>query len=273
MPDPLFERLYGETRKMNWPTAADIRQRGDHRVARRRVAVVVAAFATVLAVAALSTVLIGLPSASPVPPGTDPPAPITGTPGPATPTRSTGTPTRTRTGTPRQVADIPTAAMLQPDDLGPGVTSSSEVLGDWMIQFTLSLCDAPNRDQQPGAVDDREQVLDRPDSVSVNQRMTAYAAGDARTAFDRLRAEVVACARIDNQLSGGLITMDILAESFAGQQSMLVATRAQGRGFQHIVVREGNLISQLSVYPVDEAMLRTMTDRAVARMCGATGGC
>jgi RNA polymerase sigma-70 factor (ECF subfamily) len=127
--------------------------------------------------------------------------------------------------------------------------------------------------EQRLAVTLHQQELARPDGFVVNQRVTAYAAGDAGTAFDRLRAEVVACARIDNQLSGGEITMAILAEGFAGEASMLVNTHAQARGFLHIVVRVGNLISQLSVYPGDEADLRTMAERAVANLCATTRTC
>lgn len=265
MPDSAFRRLYEETAKMAWQPADEVRHRGQRRTAHHRVAVAAGAFLAVVLLAGGAVALAGRPTGAPSGPGS------------ATPTFAPSTsPSPATNPAPPSITTVPPAAMLRPIDAGTGTWEDTLTSGDWKVEFTLSLCDTgPGNATAPvSAVDTRDQHLLRAaDGHSVQQSVTAYRSTDADTAFVQLRDQVLACARIDNALSGGVITMKILTTSFAGDASMLVETTSSGHHQVNAIVREAGLISQIAVSPIDEGAVTTLARRAVDRMCPITQTC
>jgi hypothetical protein len=69
MPEPLFERLYRETRTMNWQPPEAIRRRGQRRTAIRRTAVLGCSFVAVALIAVGATQHVQRPTMTPGHPG------------------------------------------------------------------------------------------------------------------------------------------------------------------------------------------------------------
>lgn len=282
MPDPLFERLYGETMAMNWQPVDQIERRGRQRAARQRLGVVAGAcVAVLLVVGAAAVAFAGRPAGHVIEPGS--PTPTSTTPGasatsPTSSTNSTNSADSTNgTGPvePPLVTRVPPAAMLRPADAGAGVWTPGITSGDWSIAFTLGLC---GRDGAGGfhgkRLDTRDQALEHTgDDAIVLQRVAAFAVGDAERELDGLRADVLRCGQFTIPGGGGEITMSIVARSFAGQGSFLVDIDSPGGRFRNAVVIVGNLLTEVAASPNDEARVTQLAQRAAARLCAVTGRC
>lgn len=252
--------------------AAEVRRPGLRRTTRQRLALALGAFGVVVLLVAVAMVLTGRPAAAPLNPSPSPSVPVppaTTAAGTAGPSSTTGPPASPTAGT-----LVPAAVMLRPVDVGTGTWREVELMGDWSVGFTLSVCPAARVTGwvSPAPMGFREQKLVRTaDNAAVLQSVRAYAAGDAERELAHLRAAVAACALIDH--AGGVTTMTIRAERFAGDDSLLVETRSGDRRSLNVLVREGNLTSEIVVLPADEANARLVAQRAAARMCAASGTC
>jgi len=273
MPDPLFAKLYEDTRQLTAAPLSSIHARARQR-RQRRIAMTTASVVALALVGAGGVALAarGAGRTGPQPLASTTPSVSRSAQSPA-PAPSTPDASASRA----RLTTVPLAAMLQPADLGPGpwtVNDSSEAEGDWHFEFTLGYCPAyrsavtyPDPDQRRLRSMNRE-----PGTTGVIQEVKLYLR-TAGAAFDWYRAGAVACARHTSLMGGAETTVEIVAEDVAGDRSMIVRTRSvHGTGmYGFVVVR--NLITQFTVAARTEAAGRDLAAKAYARMCAAAGAC
>jgi hypothetical protein len=265
MPDPLFQTLYREAEKIMWSPSDDIRRRARQRTMRQRAVLAAAAFVTVFLVSVAAVAFAGRPFGPPADPASQSQSPSVT----ATPPSPTGS---APAATPVIVFEVGPEAILRPGDAGAGTWTEGIESSDWRLSYLLGLCQA-DVDPVP-AIGHRGQNLERAGTDDgVAQGVEAYAEGNAEMFMTKVRANLLACAHIDNQLSGGPITLTVTRNAFAGEDSVLFAVTSRNGTRHNALVRVGNLITELSVYPDDEANLVAVAGRAAARMCALTRTC
>ncbi|MER7440325.1 hypothetical protein [Micromonospora avicenniae] len=288
MSDPLFDDLYRDTEHLTWAPVEQVRHRGRQRTRRTRVAASLAGVVAVVVVATGAVALGAGPDAAP------PIVPATGSPTPTparTPTPSTspshsvdptpddsGSPTSGtssspadagKPSTPRRETSIPAAAMMQLADLPTGFTmTNGEPDGDWTLESVSANCRNQSASLAKGQVAERFRVFDSP-TDSLIQRVTRYSGDAAAAHLDAMREQVEKC---EPYRAGD--SLDVLAEGFGGDESMLVGSVMEGRPTRWILVRQGDLVAQLRVdwntTPQDAAHLaRPVADR----LCAGTDAC
>ncbi len=261
MPDPLFTDLVRDTERLTWAPAEQVRALGRRRTRRTRIAAGVAGFVAVAAIAGGAVALTGRPDAAPPPilPATGSPAPPPSSSPQSTPPssrpRSSSSPSRPATA-------VPAAALLQPPDLPAGFRrDGADLGGDWSLEAVTIFCEKPGPAITPGEVARRGAVF-RSGTTSVVQRVTRHAPGNAAAAMDRARDLVTGCvpARAGDSLS-------IVATDLAGDESLLAGARIEGYRSRWLLVRRGDLVSQVALpddVTTDEA--REYARRVAARL-------
>jgi hypothetical protein len=256
MPEPMFERLYREATKMNWQPTEVIQRQGRRRAVRQRVALAAGAFAAVVLVATTAAVLSGRLTVAPIDPGhTTPPSTQVTTSAPA----------------PVPVTTVPVDAMLQPADTGIATVDDEPRGEDWVIEIAgVGYCPTkpPYVDVTP--VSTRSRSFSDTEEHYVLQTVAAFPAGDAERKFAWLRGAVLACASYTSDVA---MTVKVLAESFAGDASMLVEVSSSKGRFQHLLVREGNLLTEVEANPPDQTGSTVLGQRAAEHLCRVTRTC
>lgn len=273
--DALFAGVRGVPPPDAFAPAEQVRRRGRQR--SRRTAL--AAGAGVLAVTAVAAVL-GAGLTRPAPDGVAPP-PADSSPTTAAPTTASPTPSRTSSPAPTRKAG---GVLLQPDELGPGTWRRFEAeqiqnADLWYWGLWDGSCPAYRSSLFPSLPHRKalETVAYRAGgATSVSQIVERYDTGwgddnvnDVRTAIDRCgdaepTAETPAVPRFT-----------IVETGFAGDESLLVRTELVQLGqspssdpdINYIaVVRVGEFVTTVRAYPSDADRVRSLAERAAARL-------
>jgi hypothetical protein len=269
MPDPLFDDLFQQTAHLRWSSPADVVRRGRQ---RRRQVLLTAAGSVVLVLSAAGGVIAAtgqgpapLPPAatqtpSPAPTSSPSPAPTT----PPSPSPSSSSPSAAG-------PEIPTAALLRVSDLTPGfqVAQPGEQ-GDGSIASLSIYCRNPYQGfRRPLAENDRRFVRGRQaQAESVHETVQRYPGATAQDYLDQKRSWLSNCQphRPDDRLT-------VIAEGFTGDASLLVESNIEGVRTMWALVRQGDLVAELRMKPVDRSELLRLADRAAQRLCLATNTC
>lgn len=265
--DALFGQLRGQTPPAPFAPAEAVRRRGRQRAHRQAVSVGVAVLA-VTGVGAGSVVTLAGDRAPAPPASTGAPTTTAPTPGPSSP----ATPARTR---------IPPQWLLSAADLGPG---------QWVTGFEPEWTESDPPwlwgDLCPGyQAADYPSLATRVDLVSeawtdgpwtgepdgpppnwVHQVVELFQPGAAEANLRDVRAVVDRCAR------AGQVEHEIVADGFAGDESVLVAERGPEDLVAYTaVVRVGPAVTSLRSYDVelaraDDGYLRSVAARAADRL-------
>ncbi|MEW2443097.1 hypothetical protein [Micromonospora marina] len=283
MPDPIFSELYRDTEHLTWAPTEQVRGRARRRARRTRLTATLAAAVAVGVIATGAVALAGRPDATPppVPPATVDPT----TPAPApTPSRSTGptpsgSPSRAPSVGPSTTSDgttsrppsraIPAAAMLQLADLPAGFRREAwDGDGDGSLESVGIYC----RNQLPATmvkvVATRFVSFASPADV-VSERVTRHAGSFAETEMQRVRQRFTQC---QPHQSGD--SFAVVAESLGGDDAVLVASEVAGLPSRWLVVRQGDLVAQVSVRSTTTPAEALRLARSVAnRLCAGTDTC
>ncbi|MFI5851677.1 hypothetical protein ACIA8B_27820 [Micromonospora chalcea] len=283
MPDPIFSDLYQDTEDLIWAPTEQVRRRGRQRARRTQLA---AGLAAAVAVAVVATgVVLARPDAAPppVPPATvEPPTPTptpSSTPsaepsasGTPTPSRTTGQPSGTTGGgsTSRPPSrTIPAAATLQLADLPAGFRMSTDTDGDWSLETVSMLCANPAPSLEVGQVAIREVALRGGSGDSILQRITRHSGTSAAEVMRRVRRLATDC---EPNRPGDSVS--ILADSLGGDDGLLVGSESEGTPARWLVVRQGDLVTQLFVDRQTTPTEARRLARSVAnRLCAGTDTC
>lgn len=304
--DQLADRIAAELRTVHWAEPAQLRA-----VARRRTlrTVLAAPVLVLLLTAGVWTVLAGeLGTAKPdVAASRHTPIPATG-PSTATPSPSaTATPSGRTEVSPTPAVDlrVPSAALLQAEDVGPGAVLTNEVgtqpgwqgwtFGDDSCPAYAGLrITAPGKYQhmlshtlETGDPSDADT-----DRVHVETRRYASTA-TARQVLADARRFVRACAAYESSTEADSplrpahaeVSWRLLAEGFAGDEAVLVRQRrisvlnATGEStgndlaVTYAMVRVGSMVSVVFVEKDQAQRIEGLAGKAAARLCAATGRC
>ena len=273
MSDPLFTDLIRDTERLTWKPAEEVRELGRRRTRRTRIGTGLAAFVAVVAVAGGAVGLNGRPDASrpPILPATESPAPSVPPPSAApasTPSSSPSSSSPSSAPSVNRPESIPAAAMLQTADLPSGFRAAGTDLdGDWSLEAVTIFCEKPGPAITPGEVARRGAVFrtgSGSEGISVIQRVTRHSGGNAAAAMDKTRNLVTGCRMVR---AGDSLT--ILATGLGGDESLLAGAEIERRRGQWLLVREGDLVSQLWL-PQDttEAEAREYAARVAERLGG-----
>jgi hypothetical protein len=164
--------------------------------------------------------------------------------------------------------DIPLTALLQSADAGNGFPNDQpHCCSDGTLGWVLAHCSAGTPDPSLARVAMRTRTFDYGDTRFVYQMAYRYQAGQAQQEFAWYAGKVAACASLD---VGGPTTLTVLAESFAGSASMLVQEKRGGDRYLFVLVRVGDLLTEISATPADDAYSRQLGQKAAPRLCIAT---
>ena len=219
------------------------------------------------------------PPATSVPP-TKPPTHTTTTPPPTTPPPATRSPSESpgSTGEPATPRSIPTAAMLQPADVGSGYTASEAQQGDdhGSIAMMMSYCgqgDYTNADER--GVVNRKRNVHRDDERYVLEEVSGYQNTWAARHMDDLRAVLPRCTTVDIMgNSTQRATLTVVDSNFTGDGAILIRETRNGTVQYHAVVRQGNVEARLRIHTgATQSQARAVVVAAAARLCNATPSC
>lgn len=282
MPEPPFESLYRATATLAMPSADELGSNAERRARRQRRA---AALATCLAVAAVAGSVVWRDGSAPTviysnatPSATVAPSPsqgATSSPPNRSPSSPTTRPTRTMPASASaSLTRVPSTALLAPADAAPGRwTVEGEAAGDWHLTFAIQSCPLARLDGHLGGMDTATRAL-TDGTRTVFQRVTLHRAGDAAPAMDWIRRNVAACQQYRAPGADTESGMRIVARDFAGDESFLVETTdASNDPGLHVFVRVGPLVAEIVPEGGSEAFARHLGQRAVDRLCAATGTC
>ncbi|MEU7803049.1 hypothetical protein AB0B10_27705 [Micromonospora arborensis] len=283
MPDSLFTDLLRDTEQLRWDPTDQVRKRGRRRTRRTRIAALAGVVAMVVVVTGAVALAGGRDGApTPIMPATGSPTPTpapSATPNPqASPAPSTtpvappssppSTSGRPPTGSTNPA--IPAAAMLRLSDLPAGFTmTEGDVDGDWSLESVSIYCrDAPSWTSR-GALTQRTVSFDSP-TDSVIQRVVRYSGGNAARAMDGVRAAFTDC--VPHRESSSL---SVLADGLgAGDESLLVGSDIEGVRSRWLVVRQGDLVAQVTLdMDTTPAEARQRARPVAQRLCAGTDAC
>jgi hypothetical protein len=287
--------LVQSTREVTFQMPSEIRRRGERRRLVRRTAITGLVVVGVIGIGVGSAWALNGPapapdvatttSASATPPATSapstkPPTPTPTTPPPTTPPPATRPPTDPprSTGAPATPQSIPTAAMLQPADVGSGYTAFDSQEGDdhGSIPMMMSYCG------QGGytAADDhrvvnRKRNVRRDDQRYVLEEVSRYQNTWAARHLADLRAVLPRCTTVDimgdpNQRA----TLAVVDSNFAGDGAILIKETRNGVVQYHAMVRQADVEARLRIHTgATQSQARAIVVAAAARLCTATPTC
>ncbi len=283
--------LIQSTSEVTFQMPSEIRRRGERRRILRRTAMTGLVLVSVIGVGVGSAWALSGPPPAPdvaitssprkppatsVPP-TKPPTHTTTTPPPTTPPPATRQPSES-TGEPATPQSIPTAAMLQPADVGSGYTASDAQQGDdhGSIARMISYCgqgDYTNADEH--RVVNRKQNVHRDDERYVLEEVSGYQNTWAARHMDDLRAVLPRCTTVDIMgNSNQRATLTIVDSNFTGDEAILIRETRNGTVQYHAVVRQGNVEARLRIHTgATQSQARAVVVAAAARLCNATPSC
>ncbi|HYN92895.1 MAG TPA: hypothetical protein VES42_03495 [Pilimelia sp.] len=284
MPDPLFTGLLRETEGLNWASPADVVRRGRQRRRRQLMATTAATAMLVLGVAG-GVLAAEDRQGMPTPPAATPSAtPATAEPSeeaiptpPPSPTPRAGTPTRggspTTNGSPtgrpaeRTGRDIPAAAMLRPADLGAGFRAVvPEFAGDGRLAAVATSCKTQPTGG-PASLASRRQHFAKGQISSV-QVVERYSTANARAYLRYLRTWPPACE--PHRPTDTIVVTD----TGHGDESLHVRFTTEGGGGAWVVVRQGDLVAEVSLPGGGDPAEADRVAAAVAdRLCAGTAAC
>jgi hypothetical protein len=241
----------------------------DRATRRRQGRIMVGAATAVLAVV---TGAVGVIVANTPGPG---PAAITGPSG--TPVPDTFAPEPTGTAEPHPYTSpknvvVADAALLRPQDIGPGYTATPDMNFGWMdgwgLRGVVQECPHEWGSLSYSQNGDRALRFDGPRRVSQHVNISEEA--QARRELNNFRAVATACA--DFRRDDRHITMRLVGENFAGDESMLIELIIAD-GFStttryHAFVRRGAVYTEIAMAG-DPQDLKALAGKAVERMCGS----
>ncbi|MEU7849995.1 hypothetical protein AB0B69_21545 [Micromonospora parva] len=282
MPDQFFADIYRDTEHLTWAPTEQVRERGRRRTRQTRIAATLAGVVAVAVVATGAVALAGGQEEAPTPvlPATGSPTPTptpSATSAPPPPTTSTtpaappSTPSRTSDRPSAGTTDpaVPAAAMLRLSDLPTGFTmTEGDVDGDWSVESVSIYCrELPSRTSH-GRIAQRTVSYDSPTTGMV-QRVVRYSGGNAARDVDRIRAMFTGC------VTGSTSSLSVLVDGLgAGDESLLVGSDIEGVPSRWLVVRQGDLVAQLTMDmnsgPEDA---RQYARRVAQRLCAGTDTC
>jgi hypothetical protein len=283
MPEALFEQLYTVTRDVPPVPLEQIQARGWQRARRQRLVVVAAVWVSIIVVS-VTTVALARPyghngSAS----ETSSASPSASTEaGPSTSASpSTASPSPAAASSSAPLGSVPSAAMLQPVDVGvsPAKVVDNPDEGDWDIKDSLWNCPAYRTDwlrRQPNTqpIDRRlRNIAALTGEVKLTQEVGLYRSGDASTVFTEFRNGALMCARHKQDGTGIDVRITIVAEGFVGTRSMLVRVSSANSSRMFGFVMVGNLLTEFTVQAGTEQTGRRLAGKARDRMCAAIGSC
>lgn len=293
MPDlnEVLDPLIQSTSEVIFEMPAEIRRRGERRRILRRTAMTGLVVVSVIGVGVGSAWALNGPAPAPdvaitssprnppatSVPSTKPPTHTTTTPPPTTPPPATRPPGES-TGEPATPQSIPTAAMLQPADVGSGYTASDAQEGDdhGSIAMMMSYCgqgDYTNADEH--RVVTRKRNVYRDDERYVLEEVSRYQNTWAARHMDDLRAVLPRCTTVDimgnpNQRA----TLTVVDSNFTGDGAILIRETRNGTVQYHAVVRQGNVEARLRIHTgATQSQARAVVVAAAARLCNATPNC
>ncbi|MGI5524574.1 hypothetical protein ACQEUX_27065 [Micromonospora sp. CA-259024] len=286
MPDSLFTDLFRDTEQLTWHPTEQVRQRARRRTRQTRIASVLAGAVAVAVVATGAVALAGGQDGAPTPvlPATGSPTPTpvpsatpsrTPSPPPATsntpvapPSSPSATSDRSPTGSTNPA--VPAAAMLRLSDLPAGFTmTEGDVDGDWSLESVSIYCRNASSSTAVGQIAQRTVSFDSP-TASMIQRVTRHSAGNAATVLDRVRAKFSDCTPIRTGDS-----LSVLADGLgAGDESLLVGSTIEGEPSRWLVVRQGDLVAQVTLdMDTTPEEARTYARPVAQRLCAGTDAC
>lgn len=295
MPDDLerlVQRAATDIGTVRWADAKQLR-----RIARRRTvrSLAVAPVTVLLTVAMVWGLAAQNHDRAPMPPAASSSAPTTSeSPSPsASPSSSVPAPS----------ADswwIPGDAMLQPEDVGPGVVADNELTSvageDFAWYFYMDGCpslaglhDAYRRHQFMRSVNLTLPVADESGLPIVFAEVRRYSEPDAKLVIGDVQRLVAACPRITGgseastptKPAAGVWTYGITGTGFAGDEALLIKQhsysidQATGKVVGNditttsAVVRAGGLIVVLSTERDQPDQMKALAGKALRRLCNA----
>ncbi|MFI7662663.1 hypothetical protein ACIBTW_27665 [Micromonospora parva] len=283
MPDQFFADIYRDTEQLTWAPTEKVRERGRRRTRQTKIAATLAGAVAVALIATGAVALAGGREAAPTPvlpatgsPTPTPAPPATSAPPSPPPTSTTPTtpaaPPSSTSGRPSAGTTdpaIPAAAMLRLSDLPAGFTmTTGDVDGDWSVESVSIYCrELPSRASH-GRIAQRTVSYDSPTTGMV-QQVVRYSGGNAARDVDRIRAMFTGC------VTGSTSSLSVLADGLgAGDESLLVGSDIEGVPSRWLVVRQGDLVAQLTMDmnsgPEDA---RQYARRVAQRLCAGTDAC
>ena len=249
MPDELFQPLLREAEKMTWEPETEVRVRANRRTQRARLMVVAGATVAVMAAGVAVAFAQRQPDAEPDPAESSPVATAPATPSaepsaePSAGGSSSASP-QPSTAAPAQITDD---WFLRPGDIGPDYRSvrSRESSGDWTFEFVAGMfnCPAGATGWRAQASEYRSFTPDPGQDVGLAQYVARFAPGTAARYLTEVRSRVAGCRPQAGR------SIRILAERFAGQDSVIVESRSGGSPSLLVIVRQGDRLTEFWAKP------------------------
>ncbi|MDQ7911342.1 hypothetical protein RB614_43320 [Phytohabitans sp. ZYX-F-186] len=264
----LFERLRGSQPPTPFAAPAQVRRRGRQRTHRQALA----AGSAVLAVAGLGTGwALGTVDGSPTPPALSPSSPSSSSPSSSSPSSS---PSRPATVTPRFTVaprSVEASRLLEPEDFPVGGLHTSELEDqgpdgpEWPWVSVVGGCPEYRAEDYP-------TVANRHDARGLMYSDTSWYAWetvesypDAAANLADVREAIATCPAY--QYPGGVeIQQTVVAEQFAGDDSLLVRVRRGASTDYMVVVRVGGLVATVMYSQGPEADARDLATAMAARL-------
>jgi hypothetical protein len=248
--------------------------RTSRRLAVRRTAIV--AVAGGLAAGLITTgVAFALPLQGEAPPPLSTVAPSN------TMERPTHAPVEESTEPTEEVAgpEIPTEAMLQAEDLGPGYETSDDTSQDHgSLSMLMAYCDLTSGEDNQ-LLDTRLRAFSAGDDASFGQQEASRYEGDgARTAFMDMSGWLADCPHVEVGGNPEYVSeLTVIESGFAGEESLLleeVYSTPDGTVTRYqAVVQQGDLYSEVRLPGVSADWALTVATAMAERLCEATTAC
>jgi hypothetical protein len=247
------------------PVGPHAARRVSNRRRRIRIATVSAA---VIAVIAAPVIAYGLVPRDGTPIVPSSPTPSTPPTIPSTPPTTTPTPDVEPTG-------VPAATALQPSDVPTGYEyAGNEIMGDWTLEFAGQFCEPPNNlggvPSSAASWEATYQTGSGPGSMSILQRVAEYTASEAQAYVEAVRAMAQGCVHTG---AGDPMTWTIVEQGFAGDDALVLKWQGAGVDNTFIVVRAGELVTQIWYKDTDTPDPVLLGQRAATRLCEGTTTC
>jgi hypothetical protein len=286
-----FNAFIRDTEGVVFEMPAEIRRRGSRRRIHRRVAVAGLAALVVVGIGVGSALALASPenasdvgngpSTSPTPTSQPPapPPPLS----PSAPASSTRSATNAPTGPPASSSapastTIPAAALLRPQDIGTGYTSSDAQEGDdhGAIGMLMSYCGQTGYSDAPEhRVLNRKRSLQQSDQRYLLEEVSRYEAAWAQQHLRDLRAVLPTCRTVDIMANpNDQATLTVVDTDFAGDGAVLVKEVRGTQTQYHAVIRQGDYEARLRIHTgATESTARAIAVKAAQRLCAASPSC
>lgn len=177
-------------------------------------------------------------------------------------------------------SEIPLAALLTGEDVGPGYTAEEWLQGDdhGSIGMMLAYCGVVDFSEASDHTISQRRVsaaIPLGDGVTPEQyvleTVTRYEPGWAQQYVDDLAATQPDCTDIPVMgSSDDIATWTIVGADFAGDRSLLIHEERPGGTQFHAVVRQGDVVAELRIHTGDhEGQARSIVEVAAQRLCAA----